>query len=133
MDATGNVATIKTLYDEFGRGNVDAILSRLSDDVHWEEFANTDIPYAGKRQGKPAVREFFNSIGEQINVTAFEPQEFIAVDDRVIVCGQWAGKVRATGKSFQSRWAMFWTFKGEKVVRFMCYEDTASTAAAFRK
>jgi ketosteroid isomerase-like protein len=132
METNPNISAIKGIYEDFGRGNIEGILARLGDDVHWEELTNSDIPYAGKRQGKAAVREFFQAIA-QIDVSSFDPQEYISAGDRVIVCGQWGGRVRATGKTFLSRWAMLWTLKDGKVARFMCYEDTASTAAAFRK
>ena len=128
-----NVSLVQSLYAEFGKGNIAGILAQLTDDVHWQEFDNKDIPYAGARSGKSEVEQFFQSISSTINVSAFEPREFIEAGDKVVVLGQWAGTVKATNKNFTSRWAMVWTIANGKVKKFDCYEDTASTAAAFKK
>jgi len=128
-----NVSLIQSLYAEFGKGNIAGILAQLTDDVHWQEFDNKDIPYAGARTGKPEVEKFFQQISSSINVSAFEPREFIEAGDKVVVLGGWAGTVKATNKNFTSRWAMVWTISNGKVKKFDCYEDSASTAAAFKK
>ena len=127
-----NIALIKDLYDRFGRGDVDGILANLTDDVVWEEPAHPLIPYGGKRQGKAAVGQFFSQLSA-VEVERFEPREFIASGDRVIVLGGWAGKVTGTGKHFASDWAMAWTVVNGKVTGYRAYEDFAVIAAAFQK
>jgi ketosteroid isomerase-like protein len=130
MNNNPKVELIKNLYANFGRGNIDGILSALADDVRWEEPATPGVPYGGERQGKPAVRDFFAGVG-QVEVASFEPQEYVVSGDRVLVIGRWSGKVKTTGKSFLSEWVMSWIVKDGKVTHFRAYEDTAALAAAF--
>jgi ketosteroid isomerase-like protein len=59
-----NVQTVKHAYAAFQRGDMNAILSLLTDDVEWDGVKGTDgvLPQAGKRRGKPAVTEFCGQV-----------------------------------------------------------------------
>ena len=60
-----NVATIKTIYEAFGTGDVPTILDVLTDDVDWAaDTASTAAPWYGQRVGKDAVAGFFSAISE---------------------------------------------------------------------
>ncbi len=131
MDSNTNIMLVQKCFECFGRGDINGILALLAENVIWEEPENSDIPYAGKRQGKTAVRGFFESL-EQIELAQFSPQEFIGNGDRVVVLGTWAGQVRSTGKSFQSDWALVWKIINGQVTQFKAYEDTATIATAFQ-
>jgi len=39
--------------------------------------------------------------------------------------------VKTTNRHFEAEWAMVFTFKGSKVVRFQEYTDTAAIATAY--
>lgn len=127
-----NIQTVKNIYTAFGKGDVDAILALLADDVLWEDINHPMVPYGGKRHGKAAVREFFKQVGE-VEVSSFEPLEYVPVGDRVLAIGRWAGKAKPTGKLFTSEWIMVWTLKAGKVTHFRVYEDSAAVVAAFTK
>lgn len=60
------------------------------------------ISYAGKRFGRDQVARFFQAIGESVAVKRFEPGEFIAQGDLLIVLGYWRGMSKSTGRSFES-------------------------------
>ena len=61
----------------------------------------------------------------------FEPREFIAQGDRVVVLGYYSGKGRTTGRSFGTNWAMVFTVKEGKVTGFHEYFDTENLGGAF--
>lgn len=130
METNANVQIIQDCYQKFMQGNIAGILDLLDPNVVWEEPAHPAIPYGGKRQGRPAVQDFFAGVG-QVQVSNFEAKEYLASGDRVVVLGQWSGTVKATGKSFQSEFVMVWTVTNGKITRFTAYEDTAAVAAAF--
>jgi len=132
MGNDGNIELIKKVYADFGRGDIDAIIAVLADDVRWEEPDHPEIPYGGSRRGKAAVREFFKGVG-QVEVTSFEPLEYVGSGDRVLAIGRWSGRVKPTGKSFKSEWIMSWVVRDGKVSYFRSYEDSAAVVAAFRK
>jgi ketosteroid isomerase-like protein len=126
-----NQAVVQSVFDCFGKGDIDGILATLTDDVIFEGPESSDLPYAGTFRGKSGVKEFFTGMG-QIEVSSFEPQEYLNVGNNVVVIGRWAGKVRKTGKSFQSRWVLVFELADGKIKRFRDFEETAATAAAFR-
>lgn len=127
-----NVQLVKDCYRLFNEGKVEDLLNLVSDNVQWIVPGPREIPYAGIRDGKQSVRQFFKQVQESIDITKMEPREFIEQGERVIVLGTWEAKVRKTGKPARSEWAMAFTVKNERVTRFQEYSDTHNTAEAFR-
>ena len=83
------------------------------------------------RRGATQVREFFETVYASVEVRTFEPCEFVARGDRVVVFGGWTGRVKTTGRGYASDWVMAWTVKNGKVTTFRSYEDTHVMASAF--
>ncbi len=133
MSELENVKIVQEIYTAFGKGDVPAILRVVADDVQWINAGPTEVPYAGKRNSRDQVAQFFQAINDNVIVKQFEPREFIAQKDRVIVLGSWRGESKSTGRSFESEWVMAWTLINGKVTSFRSYEDTAALLEAFRK
>lgn len=131
MNEQANIDTVQQIYADFGQGRIPAILERVGPDVEWVNAGPLAVPYARKRRGLDEVSEFFSTLAATVDVQLFEPKEFFAAGDRVVVLGTWSGRAKATGKPFASDWAMAWTVKGGKVTSFRSYEDTHTVAAAF--
>ena len=71
MGAEQNVATVKELYEAFGRGDVEAILDRLTDDVDWAaDAADTVAPWHRERHGKDEVVGFFTGSRRPVRSSA---------------------------------------------------------------
>jgi len=128
-----NIAVVQQAYAAFQRGDVQGILELVAEDVEWEGAKGVPqkVPFGGLRRGKAGVAEFFASVGREEEFSHFEPKEFFASGDRVVVLGSYHAKVRRTGKSFEGEWTMAFTFRGGKVVRFTEYADSYGIAAAF--
>ena len=132
MSEQDNTAIVRALYEAFGRGDIDAILTNLADDVEWIVSGRQDgIPYAGTYHSRNGARDFFSLLGESISYERFEPQRFVAEGDQVAVFGYYLGKVNTNGQAVETNWAMEWTLKDGKITRFAVYDDTAAVAAAF--
>ena len=131
MSEQDNIKTVQQIYADFGQGNISAILSRLSPEVAWVNAGPESVPYARRRQGLDAVHSFFASLDATVEVQSFQPTEFFASGDRVVVLGAWTARAKPTGKPFASEWAMAWTVRDGKVTSFQSYEDTYAVAAAF--
>lgn len=102
MSAGQNIDTTKAIYDAFGRGDVDAILERCTDDVDWAADAATAVaPWHGVKHGKGEVPSFFAGIQETGPVTEFSPLSFAGNEDGdVMVFLRYAFTVSATGKEW---------------------------------
>jgi hypothetical protein len=130
--ADPKIDAIQRLYEAYGRGDVDAVLAEVADDVEWAaEAVSTSVPWYGPHRGKEDVAKFFGEIGGSVDVTEFEPLSFTANDTDVIVAVRWAYTVKATGRTAAMRMQHWWRFAGGKIVAFVGSEDTEQSAAAF--
>jgi uncharacterized protein len=133
MSEKDGIAVVKQAYAAFQRGDIAGILALLHPEVEWEgvKGAPPSVPFAGVRKGIAGVEEFFALVVREEEFTSFEPREFFASGDRVVALGSYSARVRRTGKSFSGEWAMAFTLRDGKVVRFTEYADTYGIAAAF--
>ena len=132
MQEAQNTKVVQEAYAAFGRGDVQGILDRLTDDVIWKGVygAAAHVPTSGERRGKSAVATFFKQVGETMKFSRFEPKEFIATGDRVVALGSYNGTT-SIGKSFESDFAMVFTLKNGKVSHFQEFCDSAAINAAY--
>lgn len=63
-------------------------------------------------------------------IVEFQPQQFIAQDDAVVVLGLFDMRVKATGRLSRSEWAHVWTLRDSLIVRYQEQVDTAAVRAA---
>src|SRR5215210_5597289 len=96
-----NIRLVQALYAAFGRGDIPALLDALTDDVEWWEPGPTDVlPWAGLRRGSDQVGQLFRVLDEVEEVQQFQPQEFVAQGDRVVVLGHERCRIKSTGRIY---------------------------------
>ena len=121
-----NLQTVREIYDAFGRGDVLAILSRLSESVEWEYGpASTNVPWLQRRRGRDGAAAFFASLAH-FDMHAFRPKEFLEGDGVVVVLLDVDFTVRATGRRIVEEDEIHvWRFDGDgRVVRYRHGLDT---------
>ena len=125
------VALVRAAYEDFGRGDIATLLSRMSDDIVWTSPGEgTAIPQAGRIQGKARVAQFFEGVGANLEFHEFNPSEFISQDDTVVAIGTWDATVRGTGVRIKDGFAMLFRVRDGKVAEFREYSDSREYAAA---
>ena len=137
MNEQANTSTVQQFYESYKgqdlrRTDAQPLLDLYSDNIEWHVPEMENVRVGGTRKGLESVREFFAMVADDYEVLQFEPQEFIAQDDKVVVLGRYSWRVKATGKKFSSDWAHVYTVRGGKVVRFQEYMDTAANIRAHR-
>jgi len=132
MSEQQNVDIVKAGYEAFGRGDLEALIASLADDVDWTSPGPSDLPSAGRRVGHEPVRQFFGTILELYEFLRFEPQRFVAQGDTVVVTGLDVVRVKATGKEVEETWAHVFTIANGKIAKFQEYIDTAAVVAELR-
>jgi uncharacterized protein len=126
------IEAVQRLYEAYGRGDVDAVLAELADDVDWAaEAASTSVPWYGPFRGKEDVPRFFKEIGSNVEITEFTPLSFTSNDTDVVATIHWAYTVNKTGKSAAMYMQHWWRFADGKIVFFRGSEDSEQSAAAF--
>ena len=84
-----NIEIQQELYAAFGRGDVQAIMSHIADDVVWTFEGPASIPYTGTRRGKGEVMGFFAGIADSETNSRIEVSEYIASGDLVVTFGRY--------------------------------------------
>ena len=133
MSTHDNTKIIQTAYAAFGRGDIPALLNQLSDKVDWQAVVGVgpNVPTGGRRVGHAQVKQFFSQLVESVEFKRFEPREFIAERDKVVVLGSYEGVAKKTGRAFKSDWVMVYTIADGKVAHFREYADVVAITAAF--
>jgi uncharacterized protein len=131
MSQQENLRIVKEIYDAVGRGDMTAILDRVSDDVDWSAEAASDAaPWYGRRTGKTGVESFFRDLAESIEITEFAPHSFAAGDDDVHLLVRWTFRSVTTGQQASMTMHHYWRVRDGKIEHFRGSEDTEQTARA---
>jgi ketosteroid isomerase-like protein len=130
MSVQENVQIVKDAYAAFGRGDIQDLLALFAEDIEWIT-PGEGLPLAGTYRGHAAVAEFFQKISEMVEFSSFEPREFVAEGDRVLVVGFDRGRVKATNRTFEGHWVFAFTVRNGKVTNVREYIDTLVMARGF--
>ncbi|KHK59744.1 ketosteroid isomerase [Burkholderia sp. A9] len=134
MSEQDNVQLVQQAYAAFGRADIEGILQTLSDSIDWFIPGPADVvPFVGRRQGRQEVAAFFTALASTQTAERFEPLEFIASGNRVVVLGTQRWRVHSTGRTYEDDWVHVATIEGGKIATFAEYHDTAAEAAAHRQ
>ena len=129
MGTQENVQIIKDAYAAFGRGDIPGLLALLTEDVVWDS-PGEGLPLSGTYRGRDGVANFFQKLTQEAEVLDFQPREFVADGDRVLVVGWERMKVKATGRGAEIDWVMAFTIRNGKIAKFREYADTKAIADA---
>ena len=130
MNADEKVKVVQQMYADFGQGNIPSVLNVMADDVIWRQPAVGPAPFAGTVRGREQLGKWFGQLDATSDVEAFEPKDFIAQGDKVVVLGYYKYRAKSTGKTWESDWAMVWTFRNGKLAEGQILEDTLAQAVA---
>jgi uncharacterized protein len=133
MPERDNIKVVQENYAAVGRGDISALLDLLTEDVDWKMAGPPIIPWAGARRGRQQVGEFFALLGQALEFQQFEPREFIAQGDTVVVLGYERSLVKSTRRIFEQDWAHVYTLRGGRIAKCRIYEDTAAQVEALHR
>jgi ketosteroid isomerase-like protein len=128
-----NLDVVRGVYAAFGRGDLEGILAPLDPQVSWRTPGPPDLPTAGLRQGVSAVREFFGLLLNTFDIADFQPHDFLAAGDKVVVLGTSREGPKGSGRLVDFRWVHVFTFRGGKIVAFEEPADVSELVAEFRR
>ena len=132
MSEHENRQIVEQAYVTFKAGDIPTLLQSMSENVTWQLPEIENVPFSGKRQGRGAVGEFFSTLASLMDAHSFEPREFIAESDKVVVLGHYVWQVKANGRTFEGDFAHVFTVRNGQIVAFHEYMDSAALAKAFR-
>jgi hypothetical protein len=130
MSTQESLQVVKEGFAAFGRGDMAGLLSLMAEDVEWD-IPGAGLPLAGNYRGRDGVASFFQKLAADVDILDFQPREFVADADRVLVVGWERAKVKATNRTVDLDWVMGFTVRGGKIARYRQYYDTKALAEAY--
>lgn len=132
MNAQQNKQLVQEGYRMFQSGDIRGILDRCADDAEWTSPESEYVPFAGSFHGKQGIAEFFSKLDASTQAIRFEPREFIAEGDKVVVLGHATWHVKSTGRELDTPWVHVFTLRDGKYARFEAHSNTAAANRAFQ-
>lgn len=124
MDEQANVRVVEGMFSALRRGDIPGVLDRLSDDIEWRIAAPSELPYAGIHRGRDEVSKFFQTFGQASEFEEFEPREYLAKGDKVVVLGHERQRIKASGQVIETDWAMVFALRNGRITRFRNFVDS---------
>jgi ketosteroid isomerase-like protein len=121
MGEQENTKLVRTAYEIFKSGNIPALLGMFSDNISWRLPDIETVPFAGRRQGREQMGQFFAALAETQEARRFEAREFIAQGDKVVALGHYTWHVKSTGRDYGGDWAHVITVHNGMIVEFQVH------------
>jgi ketosteroid isomerase-like protein len=128
------------------RGIARELLARLGSEASPAEIAtlfspNLDwnvpgddgaLPWIGVKTGRGSVLDFVRDTRSLLEPLRFEVYQILASDSRAVILGELASKVRSTGSTIETVFAIVLTVTGGEITRFLMLEDSFAVSVAAR-
>jgi ketosteroid isomerase-like protein len=122
---TSPVELVKRFYEALARGDVPTIMELLGSDIAWTEAERFPY-YAGTwRTPQQVADRLLLPIARDWDGFSATPERYIGEGERVVAFGAYAGTYKATGQAMSAPFAHLWTVRGDQIVGFVQYTDTA--------
>ena len=117
-----------------GSGADPAEIAKLfSENLEWEIAGDTGVlPWIGKKSGRAAVTDFVRDSRAIIERISFEVRDILANGERAVILGSLASKVKLTGETIKTEFAIVLTVANGEIVRFQMLEDSFAVSQAAR-
>jgi len=134
MNAQENKQLIQKMLAEFAEGSADTFLALLADDVVFELPTIPEDSYKleSTYRGREGILELLSALGELSETLVFQPYDFIAADDKVVVLLNEKSRAKPTGREFEQDFVQLWTLRDGKIVHCKMWEDTYAIWAAYK-
>jgi ketosteroid isomerase-like protein len=124
VDEQANISVVEGMFLSFRRGDIPGVLDRLSEDIEWRIAEPSELAVAGVHRGRNEVAGFFRNFGQAAEFEVFEPNEYIARGDKVVVLGHERQRIKATGQVVETDWAMVFVVRDGRITRFRNFVDS---------
>jgi ketosteroid isomerase-like protein len=128
--------TIERLFERITASAApEEIASEFSEEIDWDIAGDVEgVSWIGRRYGRSGVADFFRELRERIEPVRFHIRSIVAEGEQAVALGELTSRVKATGKTIESEFAIEFVVRGDLIVRYRLFEDSfaVSRAAAGR-
>ncbi len=122
---SSNTEIVQTMYGAYGDGNMEALKATLSNDIVWIYHGTSEIKHAKTYQGKAGVMQFFADVSEHIEYLDFQPRQFIAQENIVVVLGSEKQKILRNDEVLEQGWVQIYTVENGLIQKMEEFSNTA--------
>jgi len=91
-----NVALVRSIYDNFAKGDIPQVLAALDPEIEWIESEDPAMPHHGTHRGPDAVAsEVFGAVMAHFEEFAVVPVRVHDAGEQIIVEGRVTGTTKA--------------------------------------
>jgi ketosteroid isomerase-like protein len=124
-----NVEQLRAAMEAFNRTG-EIVTDHLASDFEMHQ-ASSIVDTAGVFRGPESLRRALSELEESFEGLRFEPERFIeAPNGELVVLVHVRGRGRGSGLEMDNHIAWVWTFRGDKAVRWVVYEEQAQALEA---
>ncbi len=117
-----NEELVRSVYDAFGRGDMEALFSKFSDDITFHVPGQT--PLSGDHKGKEQLAAFFQQVGERSAGTVrLDVHDVVGNDEHVLGLANISGQPKGQPLSYPV--VHVWHVRGGKVVEMWEHPEQA--------
>ncbi|MDA1188983.1 MAG: nuclear transport factor 2 family protein [Chloroflexi bacterium] len=131
-DASDSLSVVKRFYEAFARRDDATLLTLIADNAEWMAYGPPEIPFTGTWKGRAELEEYYDAVRSTLDVHVYEPREFIAESETVVVLGWVEATVKPTGKPFKSHFSHIYTVRDGRITSYRNFLDTATLLDALR-
>jgi hypothetical protein len=134
MSHRQNIAIARRLLEGIGGREDPARIAALFDaDLAFEIQGDAGaLPWIGRKAGRQAIADFIRDIRALTEPVSFEVEDILASDSRAAIVGALETRIKATGKTTATQFAIILTITGDVVTRFQMLEDSFDVSNAAR-
>ena len=132
MSERENSELVQQGYKLFSQGDIPGVLKLMSPNVAWVLPKVENVPFMGSFQGVEGVAQFFGALSGAIDLLDYEPREFIAQGNKVVVLGGNRYRVKGQKDEYDEKWVDVLTVENGKITRYEQYGNTAQLERAFK-
>ena len=109
------------------------IAKLFSETLEWEIAGDTGVlPWIGHKSGRAAIIDFVRDSRAMIERIRFEVHDILASDNRAVILGSLASKLKRNGKVVTTDFAIVLTVANGEIVRFQMLEDSFAVSRVAR-
>jgi hypothetical protein len=128
------IRVAETLLGSLGSGaSPEDIALLFSPDVEWEVAGDVGaLPWIGRKKGREVAADFVRNSRDLIEPLRFDVQDILANDDRAVIIGELASRVKCNQKTIETAFTIVLTVSDGQITRFQMLEDSFAVSQAAR-
>ena len=91
------------------------------------------LPWIGHKTGRQVMADFIREMRALTEPIAFDVEDIVAGDNRAVILGRLQTRIKATGKTTATQFAIILTIKDDDVTHFQMLEDSFDVSKAARR